>query len=139
MPHDDPIPLLRWPSTGILVTAAFGLIAGLDLMSMHAGFWSQDPNDAMQVNGTTASDFPSGIDFNIGLALTNVSLFHIFGAICMRRGTNYKVALISAILGCIPFLSPAIYFGIPFGIWALVVLRRPDVRAAFAANGPSKS
>jgi hypothetical protein len=31
----------------------------------------------------------------------------------------------------IPVLSPFIWLGIPLGIWAFVVLRRADVRAAF--------
>jgi hypothetical protein len=31
-------------------------------------------------------------------------------------------------------LSPAWILGLPFGIWAWVVLRRPEVRAAFLNN-----
>jgi hypothetical protein len=49
----------------------------------------------------------------------------------MRRGVRYRITMASAITSCIPFLSPMVYFGIPFGIWALVVLRRKDVRIAF--------
>jgi hypothetical protein len=138
MSRDLPSPQLRWPSTGILVTAVLSLIAGLDLMSMHAGFWFRDRSDAAQINGNSASDFPSGNYFNIGLALTNVSLFHIYGAICMRRGKNYYVALTSAALSCIPYLAPGIVFGIPFGVAALVVLWQPSVRAAFAAQPSTK-
>jgi hypothetical protein len=138
MPHDLPIPQLRWPSTGILVTAAFGLIAGLDLMSMQAGFWLRDRSDATQVKRKSVSDFPSGINFNIGLTLTNVSLFHNYGAISMRRGRNYYVALTSAALTCIPFLAPGIFWGIPFGVAALVVLWQPNVRATFAAQPSTK-
>lgn len=139
MPSEIPIPQLRWPSTGILVTAVFGLAAGLDLMGMHAGFWLRDRSDAAQVNGKSVGDFPSGIHFNMGLALTNVSLFHIYGAVCMRRGRNYYVALTSAALSCIPCLAPGIYFGIPFGIAALVVLWQPNVRAAFRDATAMKS
>jgi uncharacterized membrane protein YhaH (DUF805 family) len=62
------------------------------------------------------------------------SLFIAYGAWCMRTGKRYQVTLIAAILGSIPFLSPCIWLGIPFGIWALVVLRRPEVRAAFDAQ-----
>jgi hypothetical protein len=49
----------------------------------------------------------------------------------MRHGENYGVALTAAILASIPLLSACIWFGISFGIWALIVLRRPAVRAAF--------
>jgi hypothetical protein len=134
MPRAAKIPLLRWPSTGILVTAVMGLIAGLDLMSMHAGFWLRDPGGATLNEKALARGVPPGIAFNAGLFLTNVSLFHTFGALYMRRGVRYRLAMASAITSCIPLLSPMVYFGIPFGIWALVVLRRKDVRAAFEAN-----
>lgn len=107
-------------------------------MGMHAGFWFRDRSDAIQVRGKLDSDFPSGIHFNLGLALTNVSLLHIYGAICMRRGRNYYVALTPVALSCIPYLASGIIFGIPFGIWAIIVLRRPDVRAAFAAQTSTK-
>lgn len=131
MPHDATISQLHLPSAGILVTAVMGLIAGLDLMSMHAGFWFRDRDAAMH-------DIPSGSAFNVGLLLTNASLFHIYGAICMRRGVRYRIAMTSAIAACIPFLSPMVYFGIPFGIWALIVLRREDVRTAFGVGASTQ-
>ena len=49
----------------------------------------------------------------------------------MRLGQDYRRAKLAAILSCIPFLSPVMYCDIPFGIWALVVLRRQDVRTEF--------
>ena len=61
------------------------------------------------------------------------SLYTAHGAWCMRRMTGYRTAVAASIVACIPFLTPWFVLGIPFGIWALVVLRRKDVRAAFAA------
>jgi glucose-6-phosphate-specific signal transduction histidine kinase len=60
------------------------------------------------------------------------SCFIVYGAWCMRRGRRYRLALAAAVLASIPVLSPCIWMGIPFGVWALVVLRRPGVRAAFS-------
>jgi len=37
----------------------------------------------------------------------------------------------AAIVACVPFCSPCVVLGIPFGIWALVVMAKPEVRAAF--------
>jgi hypothetical protein len=127
---------LRGPSTGIIVTAVFGLIAGLDLMSMYAGLWMGRSGPQSQNGASSGQSILSGIA--MGLALTTLSLFHIYGATCMRRGWNYRIAMVCAILCCVPALSPAIYFGIPFGIWALVMLRRPNVRAAFAAQASTR-
>jgi len=64
--------------------------------------------------------------------LSNCVIF--VGAWNMRRGTKYQLAYTTAVLSCIPVLSASGYLGIPFGIWALIVLRRNDVKAAFAAK-----
>ena len=37
----------------------------------------------------------------------------------------------AALTACIPFLTPAIFLGIPFGIWAAIVLFMPSTAAAF--------
>lgn len=56
----------------------------------------------------------------------------LFGALSMRRGMRYRLAYTSAVLASLPFLSPFVFLGIPFGIWALIVLHRRDVKEAFA-------
>ena len=47
---------------------------------------------------------------------------------------SYSIAKIGAALACIPLISPFVLWGIPFGIWALIVLRDPKVKAAFEAK-----
>ena len=63
----------------------------------------------------------------------------LVGAWSMRQGRRYRLAYGSAILSCIPFLSPFVFLGIPFGIWALIVLHRRDVKEAFARKAGSMS
>ena len=53
----------------------------------------------------------------------------IFGAIKMRKLTDFGLCMLSAILAVIPCCSPCCCIGIPFGIWALVVLNQPEVRS----------
>ncbi|MFM8573452.1 MAG: hypothetical protein ACKOAU_17780 [Pirellula sp.] len=67
---------------------------------------------------------------NSGVAIGAV-LISIGGA-KMAFLESYKMARLGAILACIPVISPFILWGIPFGIWALVLLRDPAVKAAFA-------
>jgi hypothetical protein len=55
----------------------------------------------------------------------------LFGALKMMRLQSYGWAMAAAILAVIPCLSPCCCLGIPFGIWALVVLSKPEVKAAF--------
>ena len=47
---------------------------------------------------------------------------------------SYSIAKIGAALACIPLISPFVLWGIPFGIWAMIVLRDPKVKAAFEAK-----
>lgn len=56
----------------------------------------------------------------------------LYGSIAMLRGKSYRVCLSGAIAACIPVISPCYILGIPFGIWALVILLRKDTRTAFA-------
>jgi hypothetical protein len=60
-----------------------------------------------------------------------LALLMCVGAFRMKAYRSRRLALASAILALLPF-GPTAYFGIPLGIWALVLLRRADVVAAFA-------
>lgn len=47
-----------------------------------------------------------------------------------------KLAMLGACLACIPFITPFVFVGIPFGVWALRLLRDPTVAAAFPDSTP---
>jgi hypothetical protein len=55
------------------------------------------------------------------------------GAFRMKAYRSRRLALATAILALVPF-GPTLFYGMPLGIWALVLLRRADVVAAFANN-----
>jgi hypothetical protein len=59
-----------------------------------------------------------------------VCLVMLFGALSMKKVHGYGFAMAAAILAVIPCTSPCC-LGLPFGIWALVVLNDPAVKAAF--------
>jgi tRNA A-37 threonylcarbamoyl transferase component Bud32 len=54
----------------------------------------------------------------------------MFGGLRMRNLKNYRFCRLSAILAVLP-LGFGIFLGIPGGIWALRILNKPDVKAAF--------
>ena len=68
----------------------------------------------------------------IAIVVANVVVF--ISSCNMLLGRRYRLCYASAVLACIPLLSPFIWLGMPFGIWALVVLHRRDVKEAFARN-----
>jgi hypothetical protein len=69
------------------------------------------------------------------------SLVTTIGGMRMRAASNRGLAMTGAILGMIPCTNSCCLIGLPVGIWALVVLSNPDVKAAFAetaAGGPAR-
>jgi hypothetical protein len=55
----------------------------------------------------------------------------LWGSVAMLRLRSYRDAFVAAVLSVIPICSPCFVLGIPFGIWAILVLMRPEVRARF--------
>ena len=55
----------------------------------------------------------------------------IYGAIQMLKGNKYGLAKTAAILAIVPLTSCCFLLGIPVGIWALIVLAKPEVKAIF--------
>lgn len=71
----------------------------------------------------------------IGAAVDVIAIFCqigvIFGAISMLKVKSYNLALTASVISVIPCLSACCVVGMPFGIWALVVLNDSKVKAAF--------
>ena len=58
----------------------------------------------------------------------------LLGGLYMRRASGYPLAVTAAILSLVPLATGCCVTGLPFGIWALVVLARPEVKAGFLAR-----
>jgi hypothetical protein len=58
------------------------------------------------------------------------SILLILGGIKMRQLRSYSLAYLAAIVALLP-LGPQWLISLPMGIWALAVLGRPEVKAAF--------
>jgi hypothetical protein len=70
----------------------------------------------------------------VALAGIGIAIVVVRGSVAMRRFRRYPWAVAAAVL---TVLSLPCVFALPFaspvGVWTLIVLRRPDVRARFAA------
>jgi predicted Zn finger-like uncharacterized protein len=71
---------------------------------------------------------PGAIQGFIGMCVAGLI---IFSAIKMKNLQAYGLAMTGSILAMIPCISPCCFLGLPFGIWALVILMNQDVKAAF--------
>jgi hypothetical protein len=70
----------------------------------------------------------------LGVAGAPLGVVVAAGALKMRKLKDYRYCRMSSILAMLP-LGLGFLFGIPFGVWGLLVLARPDVKAAFDSNG----
>ena len=62
------------------------------------------------------------------------NLIAVVGGLYMRRLSGYTFCMIGAVVSVIPIATGCCISGIPFGIWALIVLSRPEIKAAFATS-----
>jgi serine/threonine protein kinase len=69
----------------------------------------------------------------LSLLVTCLGAAIIYGVMRMKELENYKWSVRSSILAMLP-ISPGCVLGVPFGIWALSILLRKEVKKAFADN-----
>lgn len=138
LPSSDPAlarSKVQAPAILLIVMGALGLIASLWGFMGH----SADQYGPLVNN----SEVPEGMR-NLGsfmanngrwLNLPNILLsgLTLFGGLKMKELRAYPLALTAAIITLIPCLGPntCCCIAIPVGIWALVVLMRPEVKGAF--------
>ena len=123
---------LQLPAIGLIVVGALNLLSGLvlilgRLVSIVKG------RDPVITDEDRRLGYMFAIIFFPIVSLISIaaSPIIIFGGIQMLRARRYSIALWAAVLALIPLTSVCCIPGIPIGIWALIVLRNPEVRAAF--------
>ncbi len=110
-----------------IVTCMAGLL--IDVVLIATGMVERQ--QAMN-QGPVSEQVSIAIRILWSIVLLTTSGVVIYGAIQMKNLRNYRAAMTAAIISMIPMLGPCCILGIPFGIWALIVLMQPDVKAHFA-------
>ena len=113
------------PACCLLVLGILYLL--LQLISLPRQFASMAAVDTSTPRGQ--GEFAGILTFVIMSLVATIGV--VIGSVSMLRLRGYRSARAGAILSMIPFCSPCFVFGIPFGIWALVILLRPDVKRLF--------
>jgi uncharacterized protein DUF4339 len=136
---------VKSPAVALMVTAILNLILALwSLIEMifSSSDLQQVNSQLAQLNNPQIQQFmqkllhlmygPLGIA-NVFLELAISALIFV-GAKKMKSLQSYEFALAAATLSLVPCLTPCCGYllGIAFGIWALVVLRKPEVKSHFS-------
>lgn len=118
---------LETPATILAIVTAISLAVTLVLIPVNllAFFEAADRGRDEDVFGTLVLIPFSCLSF-LG------ELLILWGCLRMRKGRNWGLGFTAAVLACIPCLtSPCLIVGIPLGIWCLVKLNDPEIRAQF--------
>ncbi|HUU52485.1 MAG TPA: hypothetical protein VMW92_05620 [Candidatus Heimdallarchaeota archaeon] len=119
------------PSTALLITGIIGAIfsvATFFSLIIGAGlstFWREDIPDVYREIWEGAAGMGSSF---VGILVAG---FIIYAALKMKELNQWGLAMAASILAMIPCISPCCIIGLPIGIWCLVVLTKPEVKAAF--------
>ena len=122
------------PAIALIVTGALGL--ALQLLGMVANLVqlaipAAAPNPDMMPFGP---GFGPAVNVFFGVLALGLSILVIVGAVKMKNLESYALAMTAAIVALVPCISPCCCLGLPFGIWALVVLSDSQVQAAFQSQ-----
>lgn len=127
----DPAAQVSSPSVGLLVTGVVGGIISLLGLILNVIGTSVLPfvEDSLDERYMELWEGAAGIASSfIGVA---VAVFIIYAALKMKELSQYGLCMAASILAIIPCISPCCIIGLPIGIWCIVVLTRPEVKAAF--------
>ena len=88
---------------------------------------------ALMLGPEVDADVARSLTISLGSMGVSVlySLVLISGAFSMVRRGSYVWAVATSCLALVPIIGPCYVLGIPIGIWALLLLRKPGVRESF--------
>lgn len=120
---------VKGPAIGLMVVAGLGVVMQIlsilmNVLGTGMGAMAGGDEGMMQMFSGVAGIVFSIIGIVVGLVI-------FFGALKMMKLQSYGFSMATAIVAMIPCISPCCLLGLPIGIWALVVLMKPEVKAAF--------
>ncbi len=117
------------PAFVLLAVSLLGMLANgfqVVMVGFMPNFWRQvkAANPFGQQNADTAS-------IVVGAIFFAVSLFVAIGSMSMMKRRLYPIAVLGALAAMVDIGNCCCILSAPAGIWAMIVLFQPDVRASF--------
>jgi hypothetical protein len=117
------------PATGLIVVAILGFLA--QVVGLVINMARPFANRQMMEQPAWVNMF-SGVGAIVGAFIgILMGVLILFGAMKMKKLENYGLAMTCSIIAMIPCVSPCCLIGLPIGIWAVVVLSKPEIKSAF--------
>jgi multisubunit Na+/H+ antiporter MnhC subunit len=131
------VQMVNGPAIGLIIAMVLGIaLSALGIVFHLLGVsWGRPPpmmNPEAERMYQLFHQFGGTLGITAGVISIAIGLFVLFGALKMQKLSNHGLAMAAAIVAMIPCFSPCCLLGLPFGIWALVVLNKPEVKSQFA-------
>lgn len=133
---DAAIQAVKAPAIALIVTASLGV--AYYLFNAVFTLFSHGPmfNDKMQQDMSPqmraffdGMHGPGAAFFS--LIFAGINGFVLFGAIKMLKLQSHSLAIAACVVAMIPCSGCCCILGLPFGIWGLIVLNKPEVKSQF--------
>ncbi len=122
---------VKLPAIFLIITAGLGML--LNLINIVMSIVGMGSMEGFQAPGMEqlAPWMTGGLAIIFAVIGILAGVVILFASINMMKMEKWGFSLAGAILAMIPCVSPCCILGLPFGIWAIVVLTNTDVKAAF--------
>jgi hypothetical protein len=126
---------VKGPALALIVIASLGLLYYLfngvfSLVTGGAALQHEMPSNVPPEFRAFLEGMRGPLAGCVSLAIAALNAFVLFGAIKMIRLQSHGLAMAAAIVALLPCQCCCVV-GLPIGIWALVVLSKPEVKSAF--------
>ena len=118
------------PAIFLIIFSSLSLIGGLFQLGVTILDLAGVVPAAGQAPAESQAEAVGRLVGSLAVLCTNGAI--VAGAISMLRLKNHSSARLGAIIGMIPLCTGCIILGIPFAIWAFVLLNRPEVKRTFS-------
>ena len=136
-PTGQALDAVKLPAIFLIVIGAIGVLLALWGIVQGAMGGNEaemarimnDPNIPAAAKQWLGFSQKGGMFINAFVLLTSALV--IYGSTQMMKLKNFGLSMAAAIIAMIPCFGPCCCLGLPVGIWALVVLNKPEVKASF--------
>jgi len=134
--HDIALRAVKGPAIALIVAAALGI--AIDLLGAVIRLLGRDQEMYQNMRNLSPQmrslllHFQGGSGAMINLFGVALNLFVLFGALKMMRLQNFNLVLAACIVAMLPCTGCCCILGLPFAIWALVVINKPEVKSQFS-------
>jgi hypothetical protein len=126
---------VKGPAIALIITASLGILyyASSAILNLFFGgmmFQSQMPSNVPPQMQEFIQNMRGPMAGVISLVIAAVNGFVLFGAIKLLRLQNFGLVMAAVIVAMLPCQCCCL-LGLPFGIWALVMINKTEVKSHF--------